>query len=171
MLFSPHLDFEHWYTNKRGWGISVFFRPALDNYTTILRSFESPDFQMKGYGGFADWLWYKAGWKKARYWTFAVRCGYRYLSGRCAIGSKVLSPDYYVKRERQDIVTAWRVSFVMPPVDSHWAIDWYFTAGVRTSFYKTSFPNSNFESSFSHPKTGCYVLPEFVAGFEFGFGW
>ncbi|MDQ3111798.1 MAG: hypothetical protein M3R17_18070 [Bacteroidota bacterium] len=174
ILFSPHLDFEHWYSKKWGWGAGVFFRPVLNSYTGILRSFENPDFQLKGGGFFLDWMHYKAAWKNDHYWTFGLRCGYRNLSGRCAIGSKILSPDYYVKRWRQDIVTALRVSFVMPPRDSHWALDWYFTIGARTSFYKTQFPDYtmwNPEGSFTYPKTGCYVLPEFNAGLEVGFGW
>jgi hypothetical protein len=171
MAFSPHLDFEHRYNVKWGWGIGVFAWPAHGS-RTILRMFENPDFQMSGGGGFVDWIYFQPCWKNDHYWTFGLRCGYRDLAGVCAIGTKVISPDYYITRSRKDIVTAWRVSFVMPPEDSHWSIDWYFTAGMRTSFYKTKFPQyANFESSFLNPKTGCYVLPEFTGGLELGFGW
>lgn len=173
MAFSPHLDFEHRYSKKWGWGIGIFAWPYHGS-RPILRMFDNPDFQMSGGGGFADWIYFQPSWKNDHYWTFGLRAGYRNLSGVCAIGTKIMSPDYYVKRSRQDIVTAWRVSFVMPPHESNWSLDWYFTFGARTSFYKTKFPESpspNFEPYFPHPKNGCYVLPEFTGGFEFGFGW
>ena len=170
MAFSPHIDFEHRYSKKWGWGFGVFAWPNHGS-RTILRMFDNPDYQMSGGGGFVDWMRFQPSYKSNWYWTFGLRTGYRNLSGVCAIGTKITSPDYYVKRSRQDIVTACRVSLVMPPQDSKWSLDWYFTFGARTSFYKTKFPQTYFEPYFLYPKNGCYVLPEFTGGFEFGFGW
>lgn len=171
MIFSPHIDFEHRYNEKWGWGIAAFARPISIRPYRLL---ENPDFQLTGFGGFADLIRYKPSWK-GRYWTFGLRCGYRNLTGRAQTGN-LSSPDYKTIRSRQDIVTAWRVSFVMPSKKYLINFDWYFTFGARTSFYKTRFFPLHVgqyveTAGFGYPQNGCYVLPEFTGGLEFGFGW
>jgi hypothetical protein len=170
IIFSPHIDFEHRFSKRWGWGFGFSLRPKFNQERGILRLFENPDFQLKGYAGFADWILYMPLWKNDHYFTFGLRCGYRNLSGTCAIGDKIMSPDYYIYRERQDIVSALRVSFIMPPEGSHSSIDWYFTIGARTSFYNSRVLDPHLASYFNS-LNGCYVLPEFAGGLEIGFGW
>lgn len=175
MFFSPHLDFEYKYNGNWAWGVGVFMRPDNNFNAGILRLFDNPDMQLHGGGGYIDWVYFQPIWKNDHYWTFGLRTGYRNLSGVCAIGGNIYEPDYYVTRTRQDIVSDIRISFVMPPKNSKWAIDWYISGGARTSFYTTKFPPGNPywdpSASFTQPKNGCYVLPEITGGFEIGFGW
>jgi hypothetical protein len=173
MFFSPHIDFEHLYSKNFGWGFGFFVRYKQHDLLGLFT--KNPDIQLKGAGGFVDWIYFKPSWRNDHYWTFGARCGYRYLMGNCWYGDKLYEPDFYIDRIRQDIVFAGRVSFVMPPMDSHWSIDMYLSIGGRASYYKTSQPQYatyfNPSGYDSFPTNGCYLLPELAGGFEFGFGW
>jgi hypothetical protein len=185
MFYSPHIDFAKRYSKHWGWGMSVLIRPGLDR--AFYRFCDNPDVQLAGFGIFGDFSYYLPNYfsSKPRYWTFTLRGGYRDLSKqKFSVGYETSAYLWcYLTRVRQDIVSDFRISYVMPLTESHVVFDLFASIGARVSIYKTEFfsidsPNHQlgtdtrvYTNANGFPANGCYVLPEYNAGVEIGFGW
>lgn len=179
ILHTPHIDFEHRYNKRWGWGISAMHRSYFSLWS-MGYAIQNPDYLLDGYGVYADLIFYEPFCNlsgKNRYMTFAFRTGYRNFYREKFPYEDSHYTLFYLTRSRQDIVTDFRISYIFPS-NAHLLIDLYLCFGARTSYYETQFFHTGptyqiweGKSFQNYPNNGCYVRSEYSAGIEIGFGW